>query len=223
MRQLVFLLMLLPSVAAAREYEVTLGMTMQLHHDASMDAVSTTDMREMPTYTVATNLPDVLPLVHAYGEAGFAFGGVAASALGLYETSFDFEEAWLGARVVRQLHRQVGAYGRVGVGFVHGELAIESTGVTGASTLRDGDYAPTTRLAVGVEGLLVRAKKGWKDPDFALGLQVELSYVQAGELSFAAQPDYPDDDLARVDTIAAPLGTLDASGPAWRFAVVGRF
>lgn len=224
MRKLVIALCLLaPATAAAREYEISIGSAVHVARSSSLDAVSEDDAMPFADFGAAVRVADAPFLDGLYAEARWQIGGSYATDFGNVDTDLTLQVMQVGVKGMRKVYPRLRAFARADVGLVNGELTMESWGSGGESRIFDEDWAACAYAGAGIDLTALQAGEDARNPDLAFGFRLELGWLAAGSLSYAAKPDYPDDDLARVDTAAAPLGSIDASGYTVRFSFVGRF
>jgi hypothetical protein len=154
-------------------------------------------------------------------EAQLSFGTKLAEDFQQIDSEFNVVVGQIGVRSMRPIRRWLRGFARADVGLVQGELILRGSG--SRSALSDVDRAMSLYGGVGVEATLFQAGSQWRNGDLALAFRVELGYLAARSMSFSADPAYPDDDLNRIETASAPLGSADLSGPSLRINFVGRF
>ena len=201
--------------ARAREIDVAAGVARLASRSASFDAVSEDDAWNLGAVEVAAEaarLPFV-DLLHA--ELSYTSGSSSALDFDQFRAMLQLYTIHLGARATHLLTSRVRT-------FVHAELGL----TIGVLTL--DDYARATPIRDSAVDLSAFAGGGvevavFRFPRLDVGVRAELGYFLSGALAFAAEPDHPDDDVARLPTFAAELGSIDPSGAMGRFVVVGRF
>ncbi len=209
--------------AEAREYEISWGMTAHQMESPSVDAISASDSFAMIDVGFAMRVGPPFPILGPlHVEAQLSFGSKLAED---FQQQIDSElklfVGHVGVRSVRPIRGWLRGFARADVGFVEGDLTLRGSG--SRSALSDVDRAMSLYGGAGLEATLFQAGQQWRNGDLALAFRVELGYLAARDMSFSADPAYPDDDLNRIETASAPLGSADVSGPSLRFNLVGRF
>jgi hypothetical protein len=107
------------------------------------------------------------------------------------------------------------------VGSARGSFAVRSLGGAGTE-LEDVDWTWCANLGAGVDLAAYQQRSEDPHPDFALGVRLELGYQATGAMAFVSRSTQVGMG-APLDTRAAPLGDLDASGGYFRIGVFGRW
>jgi opacity protein-like surface antigen len=210
------------SPAHARDWDLAGGSATTIIRSSSFDATSDSDLFTAGDLALAVSVVEGLPGIDAlWAEARFSSGTTSAVDFGLYEAGLDLTTWQLGVRATRDLLPRVRLFAHADLGASHGTLTISK--LAGPAVLRGSDTAAIVAGGVGVDLAAFRAGAGSPVAGFALGLRLELGYVAAADLDFAAQPVGSDDDAPRLDVVAAPLGALDTGGAVLRVGLFGRW
>lgn len=202
-----------PLAASAREVEISVGSVVHLARSSSADAVSSDDVIGMGDVGLAVELGPVPFFDAAYAELHVWGGGTGAEDFQQIGADLHLLGGQLGLKGMRRLWPRVRGFARLDAGLVRGALTLDG----GDHRLASEDVALLGYVGAGID--LLALERG----ELAFGLRLEAGYTAARPLAFSASPDHPDDDLARIETRAASLGELDASGWSWRVGFVGRF
>jgi hypothetical protein len=202
--------------AEGRELEVAAGAAQVYATSPSMDAVATRDGLTLGALEAAVEVAQLGFVDRLHVELGWFAGATTASDFDQFEAQLRLQTVHAGVRGSHTLSPRWRAYARADVGMTF--AAIELSAPFGTSTpIRDDGRTVSALLGAGVEVLVARL------PYFDVALRGEGGYFAAGAVAFQAEPGYPDDDVARIPTAAADLGSIDASGATWRITLVGRF
>lgn len=223
---LVALVLVVPAVAEAREWELSAGLTGHRARSSSMDAVAENDAVPLGDFALAVRVLDFVPILGALSvELRYQVGGVEAVDFTSFRGGLTLDSARAGVVAMRPvLHRRLRAFVRADAGFLTGLVELTATGTNGEEErLGDRAWATCAYGGLGAELALFQAAADAPNPELALGLRLEAGYMAAGDLSFAAKPIYPDDGVDRIDTVPAPLGAIDASGYSIGMHFFGRW
>ena len=209
-------LIALSTSAEAREIDVAAGAARLTSRSASFDAVSVDDGWTLGAVEVAVEAME-LPLVdRLHVELAYTAGSTSAIDFDQFEARLHLDTIHLGARATRLVSARVRAFVHADIGLTFGKLILEDATAT-ATPIRDRAVDLSAFGGAGAEIAVFRF------PNLDLGARVELGYFLSGDLAFKAEPDHPDDGLARLPTYAAELGSIDPSGVMARLTMVGRF
>jgi hypothetical protein len=213
-----------PSPAGAREFELAVGGAHQVMASPSLDAVSTDDTLAMSDLGAAVEVARHVPIADRLSlETRWSVGSTSALDFGLSEGKLRLQHLTVGARASREVYPRLRVHAHVGAGFAHGALSIHGASASSRPGLADSAFAGTTYAGAGVDLTLVRAGPTSAHPDLALAFRLEAGWQATSGLSFTARPEPADGDAATIDVIAAPLGTIETEGAVVRVGVVGRF
>jgi hypothetical protein len=202
--------------ARAREIDVAAGSAQLYARSRSMDALASEDAVTMGALEVSVELGRLPRVDRLHVEVGYFAGSTRARDFDQFDASLTLQTVHAGARAMHLLSPRWRVFARLDVGMTFADLELSEPSGT-ATPIRDGARGISALLGAGIEVTLVRF------PYFDVALRGEADYFAAGSLDFQAEPGYPDDDLARIPTVSANLGSIDPSGAGWRFVLVGRF
>jgi hypothetical protein len=212
-----------PAAASAREFEVSGGSAMHILRSPSLDASATGDVVALGDLGVAVELLRHVPILDRVSVEGrWSIGSTHAYDFGLYDSELRLQHLVLGVKGAREVLPRVRLFVHADLGASHGSVRIAQTW-GGAGAITDGAWASSFYGGGGVDLTLLQASPTGSHPDLALGFRLELGWQETGALSFTASPEGPGDGTATIDTIGAPLGTVDADGLVVRVGLVGRF
>jgi hypothetical protein len=208
--------------AEAREVEASFGVAAHRMGSPSVDALSSSDILRMGDLGVAIRIGPEFPILGPiYAEAQVSFGTTDASDFNQIDTELAVTALQVGVHSSRPIRRWLRGFARGDIGLIWGDVTLR--GVGSRTALRDTDRSMSAYAGLGLEATFFQTRPQRRNDMISLGLRVELGYLAARSLSFSADPAYPDDDLNRIETVSAPLGSTDLSGPSLRVQLVGRF
>jgi hypothetical protein len=219
MKTIALALLLVPSIAAAREYSVAGGAAVHVVRASSFDALSTSDA--MTFGELAFGVEEDLELFGVIDHVGldlrWSTGSTSAESFSLLRADLGVHDFQLGLSARHDLYSWLGVYVRGALGVARAELRLEDR-VGGETWASDSDWAHTTQLGVGSE--LAATPVGLSG--LSVGLRFEAGVSTTGDFAFSARRS-PAGEGVPLDTRAAGLGDLDLDGLTYRFVAFGRF
>jgi hypothetical protein len=156
---------------------------------------------------------DIVPHLELWAHGAIGGGTATGEMFQTLDTEIHAFQMTVGGGVRYELHPRVAALARLDVGTLRAAVAIRDDAGHSAC---DHGWGAMTSAGVGLDLYAIRR------PRFSLGLRFELSAVATSSIPLTATPDSADGDTLQLDMTAAPLGSLNLSGPSFAFSLVGQ-
>jgi hypothetical protein len=188
-------------------------------HDASGAAV-TTDAFASTALSAARRLATIpMPrgVLDLGVEATWTNGAATGTMFQTLATTLGDNE-WLGgARAAWRLHRLVAVTGRASAGVTRTDLRVAPIEAPEMASVDDHRWGRVATASLGLELDAVHVSS------FALGVGLELGYVETSAVTMHAYPSDRPDPNASIETTYASIGHVDLDGWSLRFGVHAAF
>jgi hypothetical protein len=209
------------SSAHAERYELGILSGANLASFDSMDAIA--EDRSYATFglSAAMKIPELSLLEGFRTEIDLRWetGSLGGTSFERINSDLEMDSLILGARLRRELSPRLSLFGRAGLGVTWASLDLRDSIATSTRQVHDEDRAALSTAALGADFEIgKRANRA-----FHIGLRAELGYSLLTDFDFSATPMGGGDDELSIPVMSAAIGSVNASGPLMRFAVVGAF
>jgi hypothetical protein len=206
------ILLLLTSLAHAGNNELAITETSRALRTSSANAVTADSLfggELMYSRRVA-----VLPKLELWAQGTFGWGVADGTMFQTLTTELDTLALTIGARARYALHHRFDASARIDIGAARAAFSIRDDMGHSAS---DHGWGAITSAAVGIDCYAFHGAR------YALALRFELGAVATSSIPLTATPESGSEGTLQLEMTAASLGSLNLSGPAFAFSLVGQF
>jgi hypothetical protein len=214
-------LLLGSNTASANAERFELGITGGAHFVpfGSMDSIGDDRSYTLGGLQAGVRLPE-LPIIGGFtSEASIRWdtGTFSGTTFNRISADLDINSITTTGRLRRALLDNLSAFGEFGLGVQWGTLSLlDAHAQSSSRPLSGSDTAALTSIGGGFDFQFIRT------PKLSFSLRSQLNYEATTSMTFSATPMSSGDELV-IDTQAARMGSINASGPALRIGVVGSF
>jgi len=214
------------NLAAADEYEVSIGSTGRWLSSDSMDAITADDSHAAFSLGAALRLDRVsIPLFHLYLDAMLERGSIDGDTFQRIQSETSLLNGMIGARAERRLSNHLFAFGRAAFGMARVSLSLTDE-YSNADAIKDHGLAGTTYFGGGLDLAAIRKPPSRNSTRMiTIGLRAEAGYSALTSVHMRSVPEGASDEegTIRIPTYSTAIGDVNLSAWSFRLAFFGRF